>query len=1391
MPISRPLDSQQVESMTPCLLVVDPDEEIRRILAHVFSKEGIVVETAASGQEAIERSQTCAVHLLVTDAQLPDMPVATLLRTLRVLHPGVVFVVATDVTDDAGVCERAEGLVGSLSQEDVMFVPRPFNLEQLVGAIREVLAKRQLRLEIAGMADAFREIQTEMKGEIRRYLAQLEAMRRVSLKITAHLDLDALLHFIVTEAIELMDGDGGGVYLWRPEQGVLEWATSVGVTEIPLGSLLRPGEGMAGKVWQTREPMTVEQYMAWEGRANRYEGLRNISLIEVPIQYGDRCLGVLSVEAPVGRVFSPMDIEALSLFATQAAIAIHNARLFRETEQALAETEALYQTSRAIGEADSVEAIVQALVKGVEPLGVEFCSLSLVSATDEADFPISTDVYVISRLGVDRWTPVEVFEAVPITNRELARRLLECHDGELLSPDSVDFEAQSFSRMAEGGFQDMSSVWVTSLVSHNRPVGFLRLGSTRSLDTFSSEKLRRLHNYADQIAVALENQMLLSSVRREMVQWELLHNLVQHTSESLSVNEVAQRALDDLCRFMGAMRGLVMMCEPESQRLRVAAISDENSELFVQVVEELSLHVGDGLVGWVAAERRAAIVHDVEHDPRWLPLPDLDDWVRSVLCVPLISGDDLVGVMSIYSEREAYFTEEHLRLAEIAAVTVAAALVNARLYETEQRQRREAETLRQASFALTSALKRDEVVELILAQLQKVVPYDTASVQLFRGDRMEIIGGRGFTNLPEIVGLTFPLGGDNPNDYVMRTRKPLIVADAPQVYREFRRPPHAQAGIRSWLGVPMLIGERLIGMIALDKQETDFYTLAHARLAEAFAAQAAVAIENARLFESEQEQRRLNEALALAIAAISGTLDIEKVFDQILEQVERVVPGDTFNVMLVEGDLLRIVRRRGYNHLDVSQEAPSEGNTIPTTHYPLLYKMMTSGKPVVIPNTRSSPDWVRTREDDWWLSYVAAPIRIKDQIVGFLNVNGFQVGQFDQADAQRLQMFADHAAVAIENARLYSQQQEYSEQLELRVQERTAELQHRNAWLEAILNSTTDGILVVDCNDDIILSNPVVENWLHRSLSPADAQRLREAVHTIAQQVRSGEKSPRTIVELKGSDLELVAAPIFETGPDSLVVVALHDVSHLRALDRMKTHFVSNVSHELRTPVTTIKLYAELMKRSPLEKWPEYLDSLIREAERQAELVEDILYVSLIDAGRLAMEARPVGIDELANAAFLSHQLLAANQGVDLEVKLSSAEGMTSSPVVLVDPGQMMQVINNLVENSIRYTPAGGRVIVSTISTEAEGRVWAVIEVADTGWGIPEEELPHIFERFFRGEKARQMQISGTGLGLAIVREVVELHGGRVTVDSQWGEGTTFRVWLPLVKTVASETEMV
>ena len=257
-------------------------------------------------------------------------------------------------------------------------------------------------------------------------------------------------------------------------------------------------------------------------------------------------------------------------------------------------------------------------------------------------------------------------------------------------------------------------------------------------------------------------------------------------------------------------------------------------------------------------------------------------------------------------------------------------------------------------------------------------------------------------------------------------------------------------------------------------------------------------------------------------------------------------------------------------------------------------------------------------------------------------------------------------------------------------------------------------------------------------------------------------------------DLQLAAAPIVGPANEAAAVVAIHDISYLKELDRLKSQFVSNVSHELRTPITTIKMYTELMGSSPPEDWPEYLEALTNEVDWQAGLVEDILDISRVDAGWLELERHPTSLNELTGLAFVNHQVEAQAQGLRLEHRPAEP-----GPVACVDANRMMQVLNNLVENALRYTPEGGQVVISTGKSEAEGRAWATVTVADTGIGITEEELPHIFERFYRGGQPQRMQVPGTGLGLAIVKEIAELHGGAVTMESQIEPGSSFTVWLP------------
>jgi PAS domain S-box-containing protein len=283
----------------------------------------------------------------------------------------------------------------------------------------------------------------------------------------------------------------------------------------------------------------------------------------------------------------------------------------------------------------------------------------------------------------------------------------------------------------------------------------------------------------------------------------------------------------------------------------------------------------------VLLAEHALVVEDVFDTPYLSPRIAAQYLTHSMIGLPLIADSRKLGAALISYAVPHRFTEDEVARAEQTAQQISLAVAKSLLLRESQSLWREAETLREAALTLTSALDHDEVMDRILAQLQQVVPYDTASVQLLREDPnggklwLEIVGGRGFTNWEQILGVKFdPEQVDNPNHEVIRTRAPVIVDDGPAVYAGFHQSPHAEAGIRSWLGAPMFVGDRLIGMITLDKTEPGFYTRDHARLAEAFAAQAAIAIENARLYRALQDHAGQLEAQNLELRKL--TLAIEQ-----------------------------------------------------------------------------------------------------------------------------------------------------------------------------------------------------------------------------------------------------------------------------------------------------------------------------------------------------------------------------------------------------------------------------------------------------------------------------------------------------------------------------------
>jgi PAS domain S-box-containing protein len=351
------------------------------------------------------------------------------------------------------------------------------------------------------------------------------------------------------------------------------------------------------------------------------------------------------------------------------------------------------------------------------------------------------------------------------------------------------------------------------------------------------------------------------------------------------------------------------------------------------------------------------------------------------------------------------------------------------------------------------------------------------------------------------------------------------------------------------------------------------------------------------------------------------------------------------------------------------------------------------------------------------------------------------------------------------------QADEYSKDLEKNAQHRASELAAITEAGGVILNSVADGVFVTDRSGVILLANSVASRWLEQLDPPEDRRKLRETLRYMATMPVDDQQK---LIELTRYDFQAQMTELTQDEYRMGRVIVLHDVTRLKALDRLRAQFISNASHELRNPLSGLKLYITMLRQGPPEKREKYIDQIEELVNTMSNLVDSLLDLSHLDQASMPHAPQPVDLNSLTvDVVETLSEVAAADHGVTLifnrEVRLPMVEG---------DPLQLQQVLNNLIENALKFTPAGGQVKVNLHHEQQ----MVVLTVSDTGMGISPEEKPFIFERFFRAESARSQKIPGTGLGLAIVKEIVELHNGVIVAHSEPGNGTTFTVRFPVLE---------
>jgi|GEM_PF-273805 len=516
-----------------------------------------------------------------------------------------------------------------------------------------------------------------------------------------------------------------------------------------------------------------------------------------------------------------------------------------------------------------------------------------------------------------------------------------------------------------------------------------------------------------------------------------------------------------------------------------------------------SLSLDKGISGRVANTKRSVRIRDVHLDPEYY---EIDINTRSELCVPILSGTTLFGVLNTESHKLDTFTERDERLLNTIAGGLANALERIKLFEAEKKRRMDSEILREATLELTSNFELDKLFESIFVSIAKLIQYDSASIELFDHGQLEIVAGKFIPQ--ELIGQKYKTDL-NKWGGLENLRRAKIVFDVQSDERFVKFEPTSY--IHGYMGIPLLAKDKTIGFLNLDSRTPGFFTEDHAAIAQTFANQAAIALENTRLFKLEQRRRNEAENLQLATSSLANTLEIENLLGNILDWLRVLAPYDSASIMLKKGDILELVAQRDL------PDIYKIGDTFTISG---RWKDITPNqKPIIDEDVNRSETFEKWESTDYIRGWLSVAMFMQDTLIGFINLDSRTPGAFTEENAGFVQTYANQAATAIEKARLFDLEKK----------------QRQSA--ETLMNAATELTNLLDLPS---LQNAILE-WLYK-IAPYDSASILEIQEDkIWITAAKGLPNPERVINQSFSSDNTLCIAINKTGQALIIEDCLTD----------------------------------------------------------------------------------------------------------------------------------------------------------------------------------------------------------------------------------------------------------